>query len=140
MKHVKLTALQHSDFEKVKDVICKGNMVYIIPRPDLDKFGKAGEHAYEVICKGVSIGFIPLLSTLRGYWKDAVTKDGQEAICKWGVAVEALRHHLDSQVKYQMKEEIIGKVCELLYLHQGEYTTKERGVLSQVAIGVEGVE
>ena len=133
----KLTGLQHGQIELIKESVCVGNLVKIVRDPEWDKpEGKA----YKAICKDVKIGYVPLLSTLRGYWKDADTQTKRDRINEWGVATSKIREWLESREKFHFETEWNTKICMMLYWENGEQVARETKDIAAVSVMFEEVE
>lgn len=128
---LKLTGLAYGDLDKLRETICPGNAVFIGREPEYDKpEGKA----YVAMCKGLKLGYIPLLDTLRGYYKEAHTQDARGRIAQWGNACNCVRIWLESREKYNSEVEWVVWVKTLLYDHDGVHTEVDNGKVCAVAV------
>ena len=87
MQVLKLTGLQHGELKSLQD-ICPGNAVWIERQPEYDK--EEGK-AYRAMCKGVLLGYIPLVATLRTYYAEANTDDQRDLLSQCGRACVKVR-------------------------------------------------
>ena len=133
-----VTGLAHSDFAKVAESVCKGNEVQIVREPKQDRNeGKA----YKAFCKETHIGYLPLISTLRGYYRKAKNDDCRNRINQWGIATRAVREWLEGREKYNNETEWSVRVQTLLYQHpNGKWTEEEVGNPKQISVNFEEVE
>ena len=96
---VTLTGACHNLSKDVSEVLCAGNLASIERVPERDA---KGELAYSVSCKGEMIGWIPCLSSLRGYWATEKQRGNPEKVAKvekWGLQTAAVRSYLEKDEK-----------------------------------------
>jgi hypothetical protein len=132
MQVLKLTGLQHGELDKLQD-ICPGNAVWIERQPEYDK---EGGKAYKAMCKGVLLGYIPLVPTLRTYFDEANNDDQKDRIAQWGRACVKVRMWLDSRKKFPL----VVRVQTILYDHDGKHLPIDNGKVAAVAVLFEEVE
>ena len=140
MMRVMLTGLQYADIDKVKECVCVGNAVHIVREPEFDK----EEKAYKAICKGVKIGYIPCVETIRGYYKASNHDAHRSDLATWGRATKAIREWLESRERYQMEDEWVVRVAEITYDYDyntvgDNYNTVGKGELQQISVNFEDV-
>ena len=133
-----ITGLAHSDFAKIAESVCPGNEVQIVREPEQDRNeGKT----YKAFCKGTHIGYLPLISTLRGYYRKAKNDACRNRINQWGIATRAVREWLEGREKYNNETEWSVRVQTLLYQHpNGKWTEDEVGNPKQISVNFEDVE
>ena len=145
---VKLNALAHGDIGKIEDCIVPKNRCSI--RAVENKHASNGV-AYVVYCKGLEIGMIPELNTLRKYLKDAKSQEAQSRVIEWGKATRAVRD------QFRIDEDALGQtewgasVAGLLYCkddawleYQAYSDLAQKGSASgfhlrQLAVSVDGI-
>ena len=138
MQVVRLIGLMHHDWSKVRESIGIKNRVVVQHDPQWDK---PEGRAYKVSYAGQVIGYIPLVPTLRGYYKEAQSDAERERLGEWGRATSKVREWLDSRVKYQFEAEWGVTVHSVLYRRKdGSYTTEECGTPVQISIGFNEVD
>lgn len=130
---LQLTGLQYHDITKVQD-ICPGNAVDIIREP---KFDKPEGKAYKATCKGVVIGYVPLVPTLRGYYNEATSDEQRDSLSQWGTATKAVRVWLESRETYMLESKWTVRVKTLLYNHNGVYKREDNGRVAAVSVDFE---
>ena len=134
---VRLIGLKHHQWNEIKDSIGVGNMVLVEHDPSLDnEKGKA----YSVSYGGFLIGFLPLVPTLRGYYKEAPTDADRERIAEWGRATVKVREWLDSRMKYHHEESWSVPVQTVLFKDETGYNTNDSGEPRQISIAFEDIE
>ena len=137
-----LTGLQHSELDKIIEEIAPGNMVTIRHDPELDKepvndFDHPCDGlAWVVVCKNVKIGYIPLLSTLRDYWRKAGTQEKRDRNEKRAKATIKVRDQLRLDLERNGKEEFITVIGEITY-RDGGWNQDGRGRLKMISIDME---
>ena len=149
---VKLTALRHGDIGKIEDGIVPKNRCAIAA--EVNEHASNGV-AYVAYCKGLKIGYIPELKTLRGYLRDAKTQEAQSRVIEWGKATRAVRDQFRIDADNNGQAEWAATVAGLLYCCEGNPDTwleyqaysdlAQAGNaggfhLRQLAVSVDGVE
>jgi len=132
---VKLTGLSHGNLKKLDD-ICPGNAVDVTREP---KWDKPEGKAYKATCKGVEIGYIPLIPTLRGYYQEASNDEQRDRLAQWGRATSAVRLWLESRENYMLESKWTVRVKTLLYDHFGVHKPEDNGKVAAVAVDFEDV-
>ena len=127
---LKLTGLAHGNLDKLDD-ICPGNAVFIERE---EKYDKPEGKAYKATCKGLTLGYIPLVQTLRGYYKEAYSPEQKKRIFLWGEDTVAVRGWLESRERYNMETEWVSRVKTLLYDHDGVHLPQDNGKVAAVAV------
>jgi len=132
---LQLTGLQYYDIKKLKD-ICPGNAVDIIREPIKDM---PEGRAYKAMCKGLMIGYIPLVSTIGRYQEDASSDEKVKSLNEWIEATKAVRVWLNSRETYMLESKWTVRVKTLLYNHNGVYKRTDNGKVAAVAVDFEDV-
>ena len=134
----KLTGLRYCQWKQVRESIGVKNLVTLEREP---KYDKPGGLAYRASYGGFTIGYIPLVSTIEGYWHDAKTEEDKNRIAEWGRAAKKVRKWLDSRTKYQHETSWMVPVWEILFKDEnGNYNTKDIGEAEQISLAFEEVE
>ena len=146
---VKLNALAYGDIAQIEDCVVPKNRCTILA---VENEHASNGVAYVVYCKGLLIGYIPELATLRGYLKDANTQEAQARVIEWGKATRAVRDQFRIDADNNGAEEWAATVAGLLYckdeewLEYQEYSDLAQAGgadgfhLRQLAVDVVGVE
>jgi hypothetical protein len=109
---VKLTGIAHHEAKQIQDCIVPKNGVKIVREAN----AKASDgFAYRADCKGLLIGYIPELSTLRKYYSEAYSESKRHEVSAWGSAVKACREQFKIDYEMNGTESWSAKVCGLLY-------------------------
>jgi len=134
----RLTGMLHGDWSKVRETIGFGNLVTLKHVPEFDtEEGTAWQASYA----GLVIGYIPLVPTLRGYYKEAKTIEERTRLTEWGLAATRVRWWLDDRLKCRFEEEHLIPVHTILYRDaDGTYNVKDRGTPTQISLGFEDIE
>jgi hypothetical protein len=77
--------------------------------------------AYKIECKGVSIGYLPDIKTLRGYLKDCNDDKQYSNLVEWGKAVKAIREQFKLDFNNLGQENWLGTIAEVLYTNGKEW-------------------
>ncbi len=109
---VKLTGIAHHHSKEIAECIVPKNSVII--RLEANEKASNG-FAYSAVCKGLLIGYLPELDTLRKYYADATTDSKRANISAWGHAVKACREQFKIDYENSGTEEWKATVCGLLY-------------------------
>ena len=98
-----------------------GNQVEITLDPQVDKEPdrKCDGIAYVCHTKGVCIGYLPLLRTLRKYMTEACGEDDKERVRRWGLATKAIRQQLKIDHDNMGISRWTAKVAGLIYKMEG---------------------
>jgi hypothetical protein len=119
----KITGNKHHDLSAIADCIVPGNAVFVLRD---DAWHKEPENgcdgiAYRCETKGVVIGYLPLLRTLRKYMAEAYSEEARERIRRWGLATKAIRQQLFIDYGNLGTERWVAKVAGLLYFKEGKW-------------------
>ena len=138
MQVVRLIGLKHHDWDKIRETIGVGNLVTLSHDSQWDKpEGKA----YKAEYGGFQIGYIPLVPTLREYYKAAQCDAERDRLAQWGQAASKVREWLDSRVKYNHEESWMVPVHTILFRDQnGVYNSADIGEPTQISIAFEEVD
>ena len=137
MTVVRLIGLIHGQWDDIKESIGPGNRVTL----EHDKaWDKPEGNAYKAIYGGCAIGYIPLPSTLRKFWRDAKSMEERNRHEEWGKATVKVREWLDSRLKYNHEESWVIPVHTILYHDENGYNTKDKGEPRQISLAFEEVE
>ena len=139
----KITGIAHGEAKQVAETLCPKNLVTCYRElNDKDSSGIA----YRVDCKGVKIGYLPDLETLRKYYSDAQNEAERARIKEWGTSVKACRTQFGLDFDLNGQITWTGKVANILYSKDGEwlesndYRGQEGFKLRQIAIDFPCVE
>ena len=151
----KLTGLQFHDIKKIAECLVIVNAVSVDREPSFDKEPDrtCDGRAYVCKTKGVCIGYLPLLRTLRKYMAEAQEEEAKERIRQWGLATKAIRQQLKIDHDNIGREHWTAKVSGILYeradkwLEVHEYSElcptnpaeAAKWTLKQVAVNFENV-
>ena len=130
----RLIGLEHHDWDKIKHSVGVGNLATVEHEAEWDK--EEGL-SYRVSYGGFVIGHIPLVPTLRTFYKKATSKAERDRNEAWGGAAVAVRLWLDSRVKYNHEEKWEIPVWGVLFRDENGYNTKDRGEPTQISLGFE---
>ena len=137
MTVVRLIGLIHGQWDDIKESIGPGNRVTL----EHDKAWDRPEgNAYRAKYGGCAIGYIPLVPTLRKFYKEAHSDVERHKHTEWGRATVKVREWLDSRVKYNHEESWSIPVWGILYHDENGYNTKDRGEPRQICLAFEEVE
>ena len=119
----KLTGLKYHGIQSIADSLCKGNMVTLIREPELDKNpeGTCDGLAYRADCKGVCIGYLPLIRTLRKYYKEAKSDSKRHLIEDWAKSVIAVRRQMKLDTENTGQIKWTAKVWDIRYTDGAEH-------------------
>ncbi len=119
----RITGSKHHDLSKIADSIVIKNLVTVTLDPQWDKEPDrtCDGIAYKCSTKGVCIGYLPLLRTLRGYMNDAYSDEARERVRQWGLATKAIRQQLKIDRDNIGQTEWKAYVAGLLYSKDGKW-------------------
>lgn len=149
---VKLNGSNKVDLSTIEETLAIGNVVRIVREENIhDSCGVA----YPTFCKGLEIGGIPDLETIRK-WLRKARKKKQPQKCKklteWGMATRAVRDQFVIDYDGLGTEEWTGRVNEIIYEKDGKTKNTEKfsaicqdgrpdgWIIQQIAINIHGVE
>lgn len=145
----KITGTKFHDLEQIAECLVIKNACQVIR--EANPKGSDGI-AYRIDCKGVCIGYLPEIATLRKYYKDANTQEEQARIKEWAEAAKAVRQQFKIDYENNGQESWTGHVAGLLYEKDGkwiefqdysdlcQHDENEGWKLRQVAVRFDGVE
>lgn len=109
---IKLTGLAFHELNQIAESLVPGNMAYFVAEEN----EKASNGiAFRCDCKGVTIGYLPELSTLRKYYRESKKEDERYRISAWGNAVKAVREQFKIDMDNNGQNRWSARVCGLLY-------------------------
>ena len=120
---ITITGMKHHEVQSISDCMVPKNVVQVERDSQLDKKPQDGCDglAYKCTCKGVLIGYIPLLRTLRKYYKDSTTEAQLVKNRRRGIATKAVRNQLLIDSDNLCTELWQAKVVTLLYAKHGKF-------------------
>lgn len=149
------------DLQSIAECLVIGNQVVVTLDPEWNKEPDrtCDGIAYACHSKGVLIGYLPLLRTLRKYMAEAYSEDAKERVRRWGLATKAIRQQLKIDHDNACISRWTTKVAGLIYKREGDKHTAESWLefqeysdlchmnpdkakqykLTQVAINFEGI-
>jgi len=114
-----LTALRYEHVQDIAESLVPKNSVQVFREENpKDSSGVA----YKIICKGVCIGYMPDLKTLRKYYSDTTTMAEQTRIREWGRADKAIRTQYGIDYDQSGTEQWVGRITTLLYATDANWT------------------
>lgn len=150
---VKLTGIAHSKASEIEESVVPRN--YAVIKREPNEKGTDGI-AYACYCKGLMIGYVPELPTLRKYYSEARTESKRHEISVWGHAVKSCRYQFKIDYENNGTDEWKASICGLIYCKEtsscetwiefDEYSELcQQGmadgfVLRQISVLVDGVE
>jgi hypothetical protein len=147
----KLAGVAHNKVKEIRDTICPKNLVTIERAPELDndpinegKPNYCDGLAYRCVCKGVPIGYLGLLRTIRTYKSDATNGSEQdyERWFQWGTSTKAIRTQfkldLDAHGEEAFPQQ--GFISQLLYAKRGDKSKKTKDYQKLSALSPEEQE
>lgn len=148
---IKLTGIAYHDLKDIEDCVVPKNVAYIV-RENNEKASDG--IAYRADCKGLCIGYVPELATLRKYYKEATSEDERIRIMSWGNAVKLCREQFKIDYDNNGTEQWKAVVSGLLYFNDrtGQWVEFDEysGLcasgnasgfkLRQISVSVDGVE
>ena len=119
----RITGVKFHDLSNVAESIVIKNAVQVVREPEWDKEPDrtCDGLAYRCDTKGVCIGYLPLLRTLRKYLADATTDAERERIRQWGLATKAIRQQLKIDGDNIGSDRWTAYVAGLLYQREGSW-------------------
>jgi len=115
---VEMTGIAHGSIKQIEETICPRNLVEI--RDEENQKASKGV-AFAAFCKGVKIGYVPELDTLRGYYRAATSDEERMRIDLRGRATRALRGQLWTDMGLHGKVCTTGTIREILYSNDFEW-------------------
>jgi len=109
---IPITGLRYHDINKIAEALVPKNMVAI--RAEGNPAASRGT-AYRIDCKGVTIGYINELATLRKWYREAKTEDGRTEKLLIGKAVRAVRDQFKIDEDNLGYTEWPGEIATILY-------------------------
>ena len=125
--NVLLTGLKHHDVQTIAESIVPKNSVTVKHEPELDiDLKKKPDRtcdglAWRCECKGLLIGYIPLIRTLRKYYNEATSDAERESNRQRGLATKAVRDQLRIELENLGTDCHTVKVSGLLYAKEGQF-------------------
>ena len=120
---VKITGTQYHDMDEISESVVLRNAVFCVRDPQYDKKetsknGWCDGLSYKMECKGVCVGYLPLLRTIRKHVKEAIDSGNKRKYddrVELGKAVKAVRKQLLIDSDSTGQERWTCKIVGLLY-------------------------
>lgn len=120
---ITITGMKHHDVRDIADCLVPKNAVIVTRDPEWDKEADrtCDGLAYKCECKGVVIGYIPLVRTLRKYYNDATSETGRSRNKERGLATKAVRDQLRTEWESVGTDRWTVRITGLLYANEGKF-------------------
>ena len=118
-----ITGTKHHDLNLIAESVVPKNIVFVTHDAQWDKPKENGCDglAWKCTTKGVDIGYLPLVRTLRKYLKDAYSDEARQRIIDRGRATKQIRTQLRIDYENNGTEEFKAFVTGLLYFKDGKW-------------------
>jgi|SRR6056297_492629 len=118
-----ITGTKHHDLNKISDCLVPKNLVFVTHDEKWDKPAENGCDglAWKCTTKGVDIGYLPLVRTLRKYLKDAHSNEARQRIIDRGRATKQIRNQLRIDYENNGTDQFKAIVAGLLYFKKGKW-------------------